>query len=167
MENAGCVTFLEDFVFRSKPPQSLVERRTVTILHELAHMWFGNLVTMQWWDDLWLNESFAEFVGTYAASETTQWADAWVTFGAARKSVAYTQDQLPTTHPVLGDVPTVDAVTGTFDMITYAKGASALRQLAATLDEPVFFAGIAAYIRAHHHGNATLADLFAELRTTS
>ena len=168
MENAGCVTISEDsLLFRTRVPDALREFRSVVVLHELAHMWFGNLVTMQWWDDLWLNESFAEFIGTHAASEVTEWADAWVTFGASRKSVAYAQDQLPTTHPVLGDIPTVDAVSGTFDMITYAKGASALRQLAQTLEHPVFFAGVAAYIRAHHHGNATLADLFAELTATS
>ncbi len=168
MENAGCVTISEEaYLFRTRVPASQLEGRTVVVLHELAHMWFGDLVTMQWWDDLWLNESFAEFVATFAAHEVTEWADAWVTFGAQRKSFAYVQDQLPTTHPVLSDVPTVDAVAGTFDMITYAKGASALRQLAATLEPPVFFAGVAAYVRAHHHGNATLADLFAELRATS
>lgn len=168
MENAGCVTVSEDaLLFRTRVPESMLEFRSVLVLHELAHMWFGNLVTMQWWDDLWLNESFAEFVGTHAAAELTEWTDAWVTFGAGRKSTAYAQDQLPTTHPVLSDIPTVDAVSGTFDMITYAKGASALRQLAATLEPAVFFAGVAAYIRAHHHGNATLADLFAELTVTS
>ncbi|MFV0285331.1 MAG: aminopeptidase N, partial [Demequina sp.] len=168
MENAGCVTISEDrLLFRTEVSVSELEGRTVTVLHELAHMWFGDLVTMRWWDDLWLNESFADFVATHAATQVTEYADAWVSFGAGRKSVGYVQDQLPTTHPVLGDVPTVEAVTGTFDMITYAKGASALRQLAATLDLPVFFAGVAAYVHAHHHGNATLADLFAELESAS
>ncbi|WP_084102566.1 aminopeptidase N [Demequina sp. NBRC 110051] len=168
MENAGCVTISEDrYLFRTEVSQSELEARTNVVLHELAHMWFGNLVTMRWWDDLWLNESFADFVAHHAATQVTEYTDAWVAFGAGRKSVGYVQDQLPTTHPVLGDVPTVEAVTGTFDMITYAKGASALRQLAATLDLPVFFAGVASYVHAHHHGNATLADLFAELESAS
>ena len=168
MENAGCVTISEDrLLFRARPTQAQLQFRDVVILHELAHMWFGNLVTMRWWDDLWLNESFAEFVATHAAEEITQWADAWVSFGAQRKSTAYREDQLPTTHPVVSDVPTVDSVAATFDMITYAKGASALRQLAATLGRDDFFAGVAAYVRAHHHGNATLADLLAELEQTA
>ncbi|MFV0633096.1 aminopeptidase N [Demequina sp.] len=164
MENAGCVTISEDrYLYRTRPTTAMLQQRDVVVLHELAHMWFGDLVTMKWWDDLWLNESFADFVATFAAEEVAGWADAWVTFGAARKSVAYSEDQRPTTHPVVGDVPTVDAVAGTFDMITYAKGASALRQLAATLGADYFFEGVAAYVRTHHHGNATLADLLAEL----
>ena len=167
MENAGCVTISEDrLLYRTRASDAQLEFRSVVVLHELAHMWFGDLVTMKWWDDIWLNESFAEFVATHAAEEVTQWADAWVTFGS-RKSTAYREDQLPTTHPVLSDVPTVDSVAGTFDMITYAKGASALRQLSATLGAETFFAGVAAYIRAHHHGNATLGDLLAELEQAS
>lgn len=168
MENVGCVTISEDkYLFRTRVSAAEHEARSNVVLHELAHMWFGNLVTMRWWDDLWLNESFAEFVSTYACVETTEWVDAWIGFGASRKSVAYVQDQRPTTHPVLGAVPDVEAVAGTFDMITYAKGASALKQLALTLGYPTFFAGVAAYIRAHHHSNATLADLFAELENVS
>jgi aminopeptidase N len=168
MENVGCVTISEEkYLFRTRVSDADHEARTNVVLHELAHMWFGNLVTMRWWDDLWLNESFAEFVSTYACIETTEWADAWVGFGSSRKSIAYVQDQRPTTHPVLGDVSTVEAVAGTFDMITYAKGASALKQLALTLGYPTFFAGVAAYIRAHHHSNATLGDLFAELEAAS
>ncbi|WP_159448819.1 aminopeptidase N [Demequina sp. NBRC 110053] len=167
MENAGCVTISEDrLLYRTRPSDAQRQFRDVVVLHELAHMWFGNLVTMRWWDDLWLNESFAEFIATYAAEQVTEWADAWVTFGS-RRSTAYREDQLPTTHPVVSDVPTVDSVAGTFDMITYAKGASALRQLAATLGAESFFAGVAAYIRAHHHGNATLADLVAELEAAA
>ncbi|WP_084106179.1 aminopeptidase N [Demequina sp. NBRC 110056] len=167
MENAGCVTISEDrLLYRTRPSEAQRQFRDVVVLHELAHMWFGDLVTMRWWDDLWLNESFAEFVATHAAEEITEWEDAWVTFGS-RKSTAYREDQLPTTHPVVSDVPTVDSVAGTFDMITYAKGASALRQLAATLGADVFFAGVAAYVRAHHHGNATLADLLAELEAAA
>ena len=168
MENVGCVTISEDkYLFRTRVSNADHEARSNVVLHELAHMWFGNLVTMQWWDDLWLNESFAEFVSTYACIETTEWVDAWVGFGSSRKSVAYVQDQRPTTHPVLGDIETVEAVAGTFDMITYAKGASALKQLALTLGYPTFFAGVAAYIRAHHHANATLGDLFTELEAAS
>ncbi|MGC4174223.1 aminopeptidase N [Demequina sp.] len=168
MENAGCVTVSEDrLLFRTRASDAQVEFRTVVIMHELAHMWFGDLVTMRWWDDLWLNESFAEYVGTYAAAVATEWSDAWVTFAAERKSIAYATDQLPTTHPVLSDLPDVDSVAGAFDMITYAKGASALKQLAATLGEDVFFAGVAAYLKAHAFANATLGDLFTELEAAS
>jgi len=168
MENAGCVTVSEDrLLFRGKTSEALLEFRTVVVMHELAHMWFGDLVTMRWWDDLWLNESFAEYVGTYATAVATEYTDAWVTFTAQRKSIAYATDQLPTTHPVLSDLPDVDAVAGAFDMITYAKGASALRQLAATLGEDTFFAGVAAYLKRHAFSNATLADLFAELEAAS
>jgi aminopeptidase N len=168
MENAGCVTVSEDrLLFRSRASDAQVEFRTVVVMHELAHMWFGDLVTMRWWDDLWLNESFAEYVGTYATAVATEWTDAWVTFAAERKSIAYATDQLPTTHPVLSDLPDVDSVAGAFDMITYAKGASALRQLAATLGEDTFFAGVSAYLKKHAFSNATLGDLFAELEAAS
>ena len=131
-------------------------------------MWFGDLVTMQWWDDLWLNESFAEYVGDLRGRGGRR---AGPTRGSPsrrqRKSIAYATDQLPTTHPVLSDLPDVDSVAGAFDMITYAKGASALRQLAATLGEDVFFAGVAAYLKRHAFSNATLGDLFAELEAAS
>ena len=168
MENVGCVTMSEDrLLFRTRPSDAELEFCTVVVLHELAHMWFGDLVTMRWWDDLWLNESFAEYVGTYAAATVTQWSDAWVTFAAERKSVAYATDQLPTTHPVLSDLPDVDSVASVFDMITYAKGASALRQLAATLGEENFFAGVSAYLKRYAFSNATLGDLFAELEAAS
>jgi aminopeptidase N len=168
MENAGCVTVSEDrLLFRTRASDAQLEFRTVVVMHELAHMWFGDLVTMRWWDDLWLNESFAEYVGTYAAQVATEWTDAWVTFAAERKSVAYATDQLPTTHPVLSDLPDVDSVAGAFDMITYAKGASALRQLSATLGEDAFFAGVAAYLKKFAFSNATLADLFGELEAVS
>ncbi|MDE0573523.1 aminopeptidase N [Demequina sp. B12] len=168
MENVGLVTISEDkLLFRTRPSQSIQESRLVTVLHELAHMWFGNLVTMQWWDDLWLNESFAEFVGTHAGERAQELDGAWTAFGAERKSVAYVQDQLPTTHPVLSDIPDIEAVAGQFDMITYAKGASALRQLALWLGEDTFFAGVARYLKAHAFGNATLADLFTELEAVS
>ena len=168
MENVGCVTMSEDrLLFRTRPSDAELEFCTIVVLHELAHMWFGDLVTMRWWDDLWLNEAFAEYVGTYAAAAVTQWSDAWVTFAAERKSVAYATDQLPTTHPVLSDLPDVDSVATAFDMITYAKGASALRQLAATLGEEDFFAGVSAYLKRHAFGNATMGDLFEELEAAS
>ncbi len=168
MENVGCVTISEDtLLFRSRPTRAEEEFRTVVVLHELAHMWFGDLVTMRWWDDLWLNESFAEFAGTLTGERVTEHTDAWVSFGVRRKSVAYRIDQLSTSHPVIGDVPSVAATTGAFDMITYAKGASVLRQLAHTLGEDAFFHGVGAYLRAHREGNATLTELLVELERAS
>lgn len=168
MENVGCVTFSEDrLVFRSKPTDALREARTNVVLHELAHMWFGNLVTMRWWDDLWLNESFAEFMGAYATTTATDWTDAWVTHTAGRKSTAYVQDQWPSTHPIVADVPDTDATVSAFDMITYAKGASALRQLVEFIGEDAFFAGTAAYLTKHSWGNATLAEYLHELEVAS
>ncbi|WP_084130346.1 aminopeptidase N [Demequina sp. NBRC 110055] len=167
MENAGCVTFLEDYVFRSKPPQARVERRTVTVLHELAHMWFGDLVTMKWWNDLWLNESFAEYASTVATVETTKWKNNWVTFNALEKTWAARQDQLPSTHPIMADIKDLEDVEVNFDGITYAKGASVLRQLAAWVGQDEFFAGVAEYFRKHHHSNTTLRDLLVELEATS
>jgi aminopeptidase N len=167
MENAGCVTFLEDYIFRSKPPQARVERRTVTVLHELAHMWFGDLVTMKWWNDLWLNESFAEYVSTLATVETTKYKNNWVTFNSLEKSWAYRQDQLPSTHPIMANIRDLEDVEVNFDGITYAKGASVLKQLVAWVGQDEFFAGVAEYMRKHHHANATLADLLAELEKAS
>lgn len=168
MENVGCVTFSEDsLLFRSRASDAERERRLNIVLHELSHMWFGNLVTMRWWDDLWLNESFAEFVGTWATEQITPWKDAWVTFGASRKSVAYVQDQLPTTHAIVTEVPDIEATVSAFDMITYAKGASALKQLAAHVGEDAFFAGVAAYLKRHAYGNATLADFLAEVESAA
>ncbi|WP_062287727.1 aminopeptidase N [Demequina phytophila] len=167
MENAGCVTFLEDYVFRSKTAQARVERRTVTVLHELAHMWFGDLVTMKWWNDLWLNESFAEFASTLATAEVTKYTNSWVTFNALEKSWAYRQDQLPSTHPIMADIRDLEDVEVNFDGITYAKGASVLRQLVAWVGQDEFFAGVAEYMRKHHHANATLNDLLVELEKAS
>ena len=167
MENAGCVTFLEDYVFRSKPSQARVERRTVTVLHELAHMWFGDLVTMKWWNDLWLNESFAEFTSTLATVNNTKWVNNWVTFNSLEKSWAYRQDQLPSTHPIMAEIRDLEDVEVNFDGITYAKGASVLKQLVYWVGEDEFFAGVAEYMRKHHHGNATLNDLLVELEKSS
>ncbi|WP_062069213.1 aminopeptidase N [Demequina sediminicola] len=164
MENAGCVTFSEDrLVFRGRVSDAMQEFRANVTLHELSHQWFGNLVTMQWWDDLWLNESFAEFMGAWATSKVTPWTDSWVTFTAERKSIAYVQDQLPTTHPIVAEIADTEATVSAFDMITYAKGASALKQLVAFVGEDTFFAGVRTYLAKYSHGNATLAHFLVEL----
>ncbi|GAA2724783.1 aminopeptidase N [Cellulomonas aerilata] len=167
MENAGAVTFRESYVFRSKVPEATVERRAVTILHELAHMWFGDLVTMRWWDDLWLNESFAEYASTLATAEATRWTTAWTTFSSMEKSWAYRQDQLPSTHPIVADIRDLADVEVNFDGITYAKGASVLRQLVAWVGRDHFFEGVRQYFATHAFGNTTLADLLAELEAAS
>ncbi|MBO9553639.1 aminopeptidase N [Cellulomonas sp.] len=167
MENAGAVTFLESYVFRSKVPEATVERRAVTILHELAHMWFGDLVTMRWWDDLWLNESFAEYASTLATAEATRWTSAWTTFSSLEKSWAYRQDQLPSTHPIVADMRDLEDVEVNFDGITYAKGASVLKQLVAWVGQDEFLAGVRAYFAKHAWGNTELRDLLSELETTS
>ncbi|MDR1806674.1 MAG: aminopeptidase N [Propionibacteriaceae bacterium] len=167
MENIGLVTITEAYVFRSKPTQAMVDRRAITVLHEQAHMWFGDLVTMRWWDDLWLNESFAEFASHLAAVENTRWTDAWTTFLASEKSWALNQDQLPSTHPIVADIRDLADVEVNFDGITYAKGASVLRQLVAWVGQDQFLAGVSAYLKKHAYGNATLADLLAELEAAS
>ncbi|HRN29229.1 MAG TPA: aminopeptidase N, partial [Terrimesophilobacter sp.] len=167
MENAGAVTFTETYVFRSKVTDAIKERRVVTILHELAHMWFGDLVTMKWWNDLWLNESFAEWASTIATAEATEWHEAWTTFQAMEKSWAYRQDQLPSTHPVMAEIRDLEDVQVNFDGITYAKGGSVLKQLVAWVGRDAFFGGVAAYLKKHAWENAELTDLFAELEKTS
>jgi len=167
MENAGAVTFTETYVFRSKVTDAVRERRVVTILHELAHMWFGDLVTMKWWNDLWLNESFAEWASTMATAEATEWTEAWTTFQAMEKSWAYRQDQLPSTHPVVATINDLEDVQVNFDGITYAKGGSVIKQLVAWVGEDAFFAGVAAYFKKHRYANTTLADLLTELEKTS
>ena len=167
MENAGAVTFTETYVFRSKVTDAVKERRVVTILHELAHMWFGDLVTMKWWNDLWLNESFAEWASTIATAEATEWTAAWTTFNAMEKTWAYRQDQLPSTHPVVAEINDLEDVQVNFDGITYAKGGSVLKQLAAWVGIEQFFAGVAAYFARHEWGNTELPDLLRELEATS
>jgi len=167
MENAGAVTFLETYVFRSKVTDAIKERRVVTILHELAHMWFGDLVTMKWWNDLWLNESFAEWASTIATAEATEWTEAWTTFQAMEKSWAYKQDQLPSTHPIVATINDLEDVQVNFDGITYAKGGSVLKQLAAWVGIDEFFAGVGNYFRKYEYGNTELKDLLAELELTS
>ena len=167
MENAGCVTFHEDLVFRSRVTDAAYEQRANTILHEMAHMWFGDLVTMTWWDDLWLNESFAEWAAHWSNVNATRFTDAWTTFSNLRKAWAYRQDQLPSTHPIAADMVDLESVRVNFDGITYAKGASALRQLVAWVGEPEFIAGIRQYFSTHAWGNTELDDLLRELEATS
>ncbi len=167
MENAGAVTFLEDYVFRSKVTRASFERRAETVLHEMAHMWFGDLVTMQWWDDLWLNESFATFASVLCQAEATEFTEAWTTFANAEKSWAYRQDQLPSTHPVAADIVDLAAVEVNFDGITYAKGASVLKQLVAYVGLDNFLAGLRDYFRAHAFDNATFGDLLSALEKAS
>jgi aminopeptidase N len=167
MENAGCVTILEDYIFRSRVTNAAYEQRANTILHELAHMWFGDLVTMTWWDDLWLNESFAEWAAHHANVHATKYTDAWTTFANLRKAWAYRQDQLPSTHPIAADMVDLDSVRVNFDGITYAKGASALRQLVAWVGEEHFLAGLHNYFVKHAWKNTQLTDLLVELEATS
>jgi aminopeptidase N len=167
MENAGAVTITDTYVFRSKVTEALIERRALTVLHELAHMWFGDLVTMRWWDDLWLNESFAEYASTRCQATSTRWATAWTTFLSAEKSWAYRQDQLGSTHPIVADIRDLDDVEVNFDGITYAKGASVLKQLVSWVGEAAFDEGLRTYFRRYAWQNTTLADLLAELEATS
>ncbi|WP_010540435.1 aminopeptidase N [Dietzia alimentaria] len=167
MENAGAVTFLEDYVFRSRVTGYRYERRNETILHEMAHMWFGDLVTMRWWDDLWLNESFATFASVLAQVDATRYTDAWTTFANVEKSWAYRQDQLPSTHPVAADMTDLETVEANFDGITYAKGASVLKQLVAYVGREPFLAGLRAYFAEHAFGNAEFHDLLSALEKSS
>jgi len=167
MENAGCVTFRDEYIFTSKVTRYLYERRCDTILHELAHMWFGDLVTMEWWGDLWLNESFATWAAAISQSEETEFDTAWVTFANIEKSWAYRQDQLPSTHPVFTDASDVETVEQNFDGITYAKGASILKQLQAYVGRDAFLAGVRRHFANHAFGNATFDDLLAALAEAS
>ncbi|MDV6011996.1 aminopeptidase N [Haloechinothrix sp. LS1_15] len=167
MENAGAVTFLEDYVFRSRVTRYAYERRCETLLHEMAHMWFGDLVTMRWWDDLWLNESFATFASVLAQAEATEYRHAWTSFANIEKSWAYRQDQLPSTHPIAADMVDLQAVEVNFDGITYAKGASVLKQLVAYVGLSNFLSGLKVYFDKHAWDNATLDDLLAALEEAS
>ncbi len=167
MENAGAVTFLEDYVFRSKVTDARRERRAETILHEMAHMWFGDLVTMRWWDDLWLNESFATYASVLAQVSATRWKGAWTTFATTEKSWAARQDQLPSTHPIVADAVDMEAVKTNFDGITYAKGASVLKQLVAWVGQQEFLAGLRNYFRRFEYDNTSLRDLLDELEVAS
>ena len=167
MENAGAVTIRDEYVFRSAASHYQYERRADTILHELAHMWFGDLVTMKWWDDLWLNESFATWSAAMSQAGATKYDTAWVTFNSKEKAWAYAQDQLSSTHPVFSDAGDIETVEANFDGITYAKGASVLKQLAAYVGLEEFFAGIRAHFAAHAWDNATFTDLLGALEKAS
>ncbi|MEV6942365.1 aminopeptidase N [Streptomyces sp. NPDC051172] len=167
MENAACVTLNEKYVFGSAPTGLLRERRAETLLHEMAHMWFGDLVTMRWWDDLWLNESFATYTGVLAQSEVTEWTGAWTTFANLRKTEAYRQDQLPSTHPIAAEIPDVAATEVNFDGITYLKGASVIKQLVSYVGRDHFEEAIRRYVRRHAWNNTRLGDLLAMLEETS
>ncbi|WP_433529550.1 aminopeptidase N [Micromonospora sp. CA-263727] len=168
MENFGCVTHAEShYLFRSQVTDFEYEQRANTVLHELAHMWFGNLVTMRWWNDLWLNESFAEWASHWCNTHATRFTEAWTTFLSIRKNWGYRQDQLSSTHPVYCEMPDLEAVEVNFDGITYAKGASVLKQLVAYVGEEPFLAGLRAYFARNAWGNATFDDLLSELETAS
>jgi aminopeptidase N len=167
MENAGAVTLRDEYLPRSRQARSFYEFRTSVILHEMAHMWFGDLVTMKWWDDLWLNESFAEWACYWAEAEVTEFSDAWTGFANARKVTGYTQDQLPTTHPIAADNYDLQAVEVNFDMITYAKGASVLKQLVAWVGIDPFLAGLRQYFKDFEYGNPEFKDLLAALEKAS
>jgi aminopeptidase N len=168
MENAGAVTFLERLlVFRSKVTERMYNARANTILHEMAHMWFGNMVTMKWWDDLWLNESFAEWSSYLAMVEATRFKNSWTGFNQERKNWAYRQDQLSSTHPIVTDMADIDTVAGNFDGISYAKGASVLQQLVVHVGRDNFITGLQKYFTKHAFKNTTLDDLLVELTQAS
>jgi aminopeptidase N len=167
MENPGCVTLGEEFLFRSRVTDTMYQVRAEVILHEMAHMWFGDLVTMSWWDDLWLNESFAECCAVLASAEATRFTGAWTAFAGGRKNWGYMQDQLPSAHPVAASAPTLTEAAANFDGISYAKGAAVLKQLMAYTGRDAFFAGVRAYFAEHSFGNATLADLLRALAQAS
>ncbi|MDU0479767.1 aminopeptidase N [Staphylococcus chromogenes] len=167
MENAGCVTFRDEYVFTSKVTRYRYERRCDTVLHEMAHMWFGDLVTMQWWDDLWLNESFATWAAAISQAEETEFDTAWVTFANVEKSWAYQQDMLPSTHPISADATDIETVEQNFDGITYAKGSSVLKQLQAYVGRDAFLAGVRKHFAAHAFSNATFDDLLSAFEEAS
>ncbi|MER6410767.1 aminopeptidase N [Streptomyces humidus] len=167
MENPGLVTFREEYVFRGKVTRASYEARATVILHEMAHMWFGDLVTMVWWDDLWLKESFADFMGTFANVGATRFSDAWITFANRRKAWAYRADQLPSTHPITADIRDLQDAKLNFDGITYAKGASVLKQLVAYVGQDAFLEGARRYFKRHAYGNTRLGDLLSVLAETS
>ncbi|CAL9438972.1 aminopeptidase N [Streptomyces sp. DH-12] len=167
MENPGMVTFREEFIFRGKVTQASYEGRANVILHEMAHMWFGDLVTMEWWDDLWLKESFADFMGAFSLVGATRFTDGWITFANRRKAWAYRADQLPSTHPVTADIRDLQDAKLNFDGITYAKGASVLKQLVAYAGQDAFLEGARRYFKRHAYGNTRLGDLLSVLEETS
>ncbi|MER6983233.1 aminopeptidase N, partial [Streptomyces carpinensis] len=168
MENPGLVTFRDEFVFRSAVTDTQRQTRAMVIAHEMAHMWFGDLVTLRWWDDIWLNESFAEYMGYQTAAEATRFTNTWTEFGVSRKAWGYDADQRPSTHPVAPEAvdDTASALLN-FDGISYAKGASALRQLVTWLGEKDFLAGINTHFERHRFANAGLADFIDSLASAT
>ena len=168
MENPGCVTFRDSMVFRGAATPDQVLQRSNTIAHEMAHMWFGDLVTMRWWDDLWLNESFAEYMAYRVTTTVTEFTDAWVEFGVARKMWGYAAERAPSTHPVAGSpAPDARSALGNFDGISYAKGASVLRQLIAHIGDEAFLAGVREHLSSHAFGNGELAEFVAAMEEAS
>ena len=168
MENVGCVTFHEDvLIFRSKVTERSYISRATTIHHEMAHMWFGDLVTMKWWQDLWLNESFAEWASYLSVSESTKYTNAWTEFNSVRKNWAYRVDQMTSTHPIAVEMEDLDAVRTNFDGISYAKGASVLQQLVAHVGRDNFISGLRKYFAKHAYKNTELSDLITELQAAS
>ena len=167
MENPGCITFNESYISRSTPTFTERQRRANTTLHEMCHMWFGDLATPAWWDDLWLKESFAENQGASAIATSTQYTGEWANFAMNRKIWAYTQDQMPTTHPIAADIPDVTAAKTNFDGITYAKGAAVLKQLVAWVGEDAFYDGARRYFDKHRFAATSLADLLEALEAAS
>ena len=170
VENPGCVTFRDDLLFPSAVTRAERQVRAMVIAHEMAHMWFGDLVTMRWWNDVWLSESFAEYMGFQVLGEATGFTGTWTGFALARKTRGYDADQRASAHPVAPEpreVPDTDAALAAYDDISYAKGASALRQLVAWLGWPAFLAGINDYFARYRFGCATLADLLACMSNAS
>ncbi|MBM9508360.1 aminopeptidase N [Actinacidiphila acididurans] len=167
MENPGLVTFREEFVYRGKVTRASYEHRANVVLHEMTHMWFGDLVTMRWWDDLWLKESFADFMASFSQVEATRYGEGWITFANRRKTWAYRADQLPSTHPVVADIPDLEAAKLNFDGITYSKGAAVLKQLVAYVGREAFLEAARRYFKRHAYGNTALVDLLSVLGETS
>jgi aminopeptidase N len=161
------VTFAESYLFRSRVTEGARMRRCETLLHEMSHMWFGDLVTMRWWDGLWLNETFATYMGNLGNAKATRFKNTWTSFAVGYKAEAKAQDQLPTTHPIVADIPDVESVLLNFDAITYEKGGAVLKQLVAWVGEAEFFRGVEAYFRRHEYGNTELADFLAALEAAS
>jgi aminopeptidase N len=167
MENWGSVTWTDSVLYRSTPTYGQRAVRAQILLHEMAHMWFGDLVTMHWWDDLWLNEAFASWASNWAGVNATEFTDEWATFLAGEKMQGYRQDLSPATHPIRGDVPDVAQAMANFDAITYTKGASVLKQLMAFVGEDEFVEGLRSYFADHAWGNTVLDDLMSAVGTAA
>lgn len=167
MENPGLVSWNENFLYRGGATQAQRGQRAEVILHEMSHMWFGDLATMQWWDGLWLKESFADLMGYQVAQAATRYPDGWVQLALGRKQWAYTEDQMPTTHPIVATIPDLEAARQNFDGISYAKGAATLKQLSTYVGTDRFFAGARSYFAEHAYGSTTLDDLLTAMEGAS